>query len=166
MTHDHVTHINESCQTRQWVMSHTLMNHVTHMNESCHTNQWVMSYHGRSKSGITLRHTVTHCNTLQNTATYCNTLQHTATHWKMPYKRDVLQCVAVWRSGIVWKSPVASGTSSCHKYRCIVAHINESCHTYQWVMSHISTSHVTHMNESCHTYQRVMSHGWLASGTS
>ena len=30
----HVTHMNESCHTREWVMSHTWMSHVTHMNES------------------------------------------------------------------------------------------------------------------------------------
>jgi len=33
----HVTHINESCYTHEWVMSHTWMSHVTHMNESRHT---------------------------------------------------------------------------------------------------------------------------------
>ena len=41
----HVTHMNESCHTHEWVMSHTYewvmshmwMSHVTHMNESCHT---------------------------------------------------------------------------------------------------------------------------------
>jgi len=40
----HVTHINESCHTYQWVMSHISMSHVTRMNESCHTYQWVMSH--------------------------------------------------------------------------------------------------------------------------
>ena len=33
----HVTHMNESCHTYEWVMSHIWMSHVTHMNESCHT---------------------------------------------------------------------------------------------------------------------------------
>jgi len=50
----HVTHINESCQTYEWVMSHIWMSHVTHMNESCHTYQWVMSH-------ISMSH-VTHLN--------------------------------------------------------------------------------------------------------
>jgi len=39
----HVTHINESCHTYQWVMSHISMSHVTHINESCHTYEWVMN---------------------------------------------------------------------------------------------------------------------------
>ena len=28
----------------EWVMSHIWMSHVTHMNESCHTCEWVMSH--------------------------------------------------------------------------------------------------------------------------
>ena len=35
----HVIHMNESCQTYEWVMSHIWMSHVTHMNESCHTHE-------------------------------------------------------------------------------------------------------------------------------
>jgi len=40
----HVTHMNESCHTYEWAMSHIWMSHVTHMNESCHTCEWVMSH--------------------------------------------------------------------------------------------------------------------------
>ena len=40
----HVTHMNESWRTYEWVMSHIWMSHVTHMNESCHTYEWVMSH--------------------------------------------------------------------------------------------------------------------------
>jgi len=40
----HVTHMNESCHTYKWAMSHIWMSHVTHMNESCHTYKWVMSH--------------------------------------------------------------------------------------------------------------------------
>jgi len=39
----HVTHMNESCRTYEWVMSHIWMSHVTRMNESCHTYEWFMS---------------------------------------------------------------------------------------------------------------------------
>ena len=38
----HVTHMNESCHTYQWVMSHISTSHVTHMNEY-HTYVWVMT---------------------------------------------------------------------------------------------------------------------------
>ena len=43
MVASHVTHINESCHTYEWVMSHIWMIHVTHMNRSCHTYEWVVS---------------------------------------------------------------------------------------------------------------------------
>ena len=33
----HVTHMNESYHTYEWVMSHIWISHVTHMNESCRT---------------------------------------------------------------------------------------------------------------------------------
>jgi len=39
----HVTHMNESCHTYEWVMAHIRMSHVTDMNQSCHTYEWVMS---------------------------------------------------------------------------------------------------------------------------
>jgi len=40
----HVTHVDESCHTYEWVMSHMWMSHVTHVNESCHICEWVMSH--------------------------------------------------------------------------------------------------------------------------
>jgi len=36
-----MAHLNESCNTYEWVISHIWMGHVTHMNESCHTYAWV-----------------------------------------------------------------------------------------------------------------------------
>jgi len=40
----HVTHMNESCHTYEWVMSHIWMSCVTHMNELCHRYEWGMSH--------------------------------------------------------------------------------------------------------------------------
>ena len=40
----HVTLMNESCHTYEWVMSHIWMSHVTLMNESCHTYETVMQH--------------------------------------------------------------------------------------------------------------------------
>jgi len=37
----HVTHMNESRHTHEWVTSHTWMSHVTHMNEA---HEWVTSH--------------------------------------------------------------------------------------------------------------------------
>jgi len=55
-----VSHVNESCLIRQWGMSHTSMRHVSHVNEACLTRQWGKSYTSmslpipRSKSSIDL----------------------------------------------------------------------------------------------------------------
>jgi len=38
----HVTHINESCRTYAWVVSHMWMSHVEHMNEARYTHEWVL----------------------------------------------------------------------------------------------------------------------------
>jgi len=40
----HVTHMNESCHTHEWVTSHMWMRHVTLMNEARHTHEWGMSH--------------------------------------------------------------------------------------------------------------------------
>ena len=37
----HVTHMNESCHTYEWVMKHIKMSHVTHIDESCDTYVWI-----------------------------------------------------------------------------------------------------------------------------
>jgi len=44
----HITYMDESWHTFEWVMAHIWMSHATHMNthtnESCHTYAWVMSH--------------------------------------------------------------------------------------------------------------------------
>jgi len=54
----HVTHVNESCRTCEWVMSHMWLSHVAHLN-------------GASNA---LQRAAIHRNALQRTATHCNTL--------------------------------------------------------------------------------------------
>ena len=110
----HVTHMSESCQIYEWVMSHIWVSHVTHLSESCHTYEWVMAH------------------------IWVSYVTHMSESWQT-YE---------WVMSHIWMSHVT--------------HMNESCHTYEWVMSHIWMSHVTHMNESCHTYEWVMSHIWMS----
>jgi len=40
----HVTHMNDSCHTHTWFISHTWTSHVTQTHDSCHTREWVMSH--------------------------------------------------------------------------------------------------------------------------
>ena len=37
-------HMNKSCHSHKWVVSHKWLSRFTQMNESCHTNEWVMSH--------------------------------------------------------------------------------------------------------------------------
>jgi len=59
----HGTHINESCHTYQWVVSHTSTSHVAHINEACHIYQRVMSH-------ISMSH-VTHINERYQNSNRC-----------------------------------------------------------------------------------------------
>ena len=85
----HVTHINESWHTYEWVMSHTWtsptthewvmshiwMRHNTLMNESCHTYEWVMSH-------IWMSH-VTHTKWMRHVKE-----EHT--------RRDIQKCIEIY----------------------------------------------------------------------
>jgi len=46
----HVTHMDESCLTYEWVMSHIWTSHVTYMQESCHIFECVMPDWKRSSA--------------------------------------------------------------------------------------------------------------------
>jgi len=109
----HVTHLNESCHTSEWVMSliwrshvthpwvmsHFWMSHVTHLKESCHASERVISpiemrhntlLNQACRSSDWVMHGIckgvekNYPNALQYTATHCNTLHHTATHYRYP----------------------------------------------------------------------------------
>jgi len=49
----HVTNMNESCHTNEWVMSHQWMSNVTHINEPCYKYEWAISNKRMSLSHIT-----------------------------------------------------------------------------------------------------------------
>jgi len=53
-----LSHMNQSCHTYEWVMSHIWMSHVTHMNESCHTYEWVTSHIWMSRVHIWMSHVI------------------------------------------------------------------------------------------------------------
>ena len=106
----HATHLNESCHTREWVMSHTRMGHATHTNTPCHTHERVMS-HTRMNH---VTHTNEPCHTLEwamsrtriSNATHTNESRHTypwvwshMSRWHVgmshvtPLNESCLQCV-------------------------------------------------------------------------
>ena len=147
-TMSHVTHVDESCHTCEWVMSHMWMSHVTHDNESCHTCEWVMS--------------------LTHVDESCHTCAWVMSHMTMSHVTHVNESchTCEWVMSQMWMSHVTHVNESFHTWQWVmshmtmshVTHVNESCHTCGWVMSHMWMSHVTHVNESRHTCASVTSH--------
>ena len=135
-----VTHMNESCHTHEWVISHIWMSHVTHMNELCLTKECPIAILYSRPLCFQMSH-VTHMNVS------CHTLD-----WVMSH---------------TWTSHVTHMNESCHTHERVISHtgirhvtrMNASCqayecisHTYTCVMSHtlMWTSHI------CHTYEPHM----------
>jgi len=80
----HGTHVNESCKIYEYVMSHICMGHGTHMHGSWHTYEWVMRH----------RH-ISHIWTSHGTHTESN---HT---WE-------------WVMSHIWMSHITHKNESCH----------------------------------------------------
>jgi len=161
----HVVHLNESCHTREWVMSHTWMCHVTHENTSCHIHERVMSYtwlshvthmnescHTRNTSGHThewvmsytwIRH-VTHMNESCHTHEWVMSLLHTRAH--------------VQHTSILWRIQDALSRidQALFNYSAVftLAHIHTytraRVHTY--IHTHIHTYTHTHIHTYTHTH--------------
>ena len=124
----HVTHMNESCHTYEWVMSHKWVSHVTHTNESCHTYEWVMSH----------------------------TYKWVMSHIWVSHVTWEINMSHIWMSHVTpmnesWHVWMGHGT-----HEEVMAHLNESLHMgrshgkYEWIMAHVNESwhiwmsHVTH----------------------
>jgi len=126
----HVTHMNESCHTYEWVMSHIWMSHVTHINEPCHTYQWVMSH-------IWMSH-VTHKNEP------CHTYEWVMSHISMSHATHMNEPFHTYEwvmSHIEW---VMSHIWMIHATYLLRQHIaTQTKHGNTWKNSHIYISHFT-----------------------
>jgi len=165
----HVTHMNESCRTYEWVVSHILISHVaqmnslqqsaqvwsyiTHMGGSYHTYEWVMSH--------TWMNHVTHINGLEQSPQVWSYITH------MGGSRHTYE----WIMSHIWMSHVThiNDLEQSPQEWSYITHMKGSRHTYEWVVSHIFTSHEScRTNEwpravltgikLCHTYEGVTSH--------
>jgi len=167
------THVNESCQTYGWDVSHVRMGHVTHMHGSCHTCEWVMSH-------ICSSRVTTHMNKS------CHTYECIMSHaWRHTYRINIVSHVTDMNESCHTYERVMS----CHTYECIMSHVwrhtyrinivschtlHQSCHSHEWIFPHINhiwMCHVTHdewnrtiyltNNESCHRHESVTSPSWM-----
>jgi len=155
------------------------MSHVTHMNESCHTYEWVMSCESCHVTQImkqiqlsttlpatrlihTCSKTATRCNTLQHTATWlintynmtethCNTLQHTAT-W-LNYTCNMTDCNTLQQHTASCCNTLQHTATHCSTLQHTTAHHNTLPHT----ATHCRTLQhtVTHCNTLLHTATRI-----------
>jgi len=122
----HVTRMNESCHTNEWVTSHKWMSHeyewvTSRMDASRHTYEWVTSHVWISHVVTRTSHVrpmshLTHSNSvLQRVAACCSVLQCV----------KVLQCAAVCCISF----QILEQSADKFVIYCLFMHINESCHT-------------------------------------
>ena len=172
-----VTHMNESCHTYEWVMSHIWMSPVTHMNESCHTYEWVTSR--AIPSHCTLHSRVPPQNKRHSHSTYdwvmsrlnesCHmwmshdvsrscqmSMRHVTYEWVTPRVNEVWNTHGLVVAANTIESSM-SATKQTPKYTihsCVPSQNNRHRHgTYERVMSH--------MNESCRLRMSHVTYDWV-----
>ena len=139
------------------------MGHVTHMNESCHTYEWVsriemshvdVRFEFEVYGFVCLGHNQYRFLGFSQTAVKMAQLYCEMCH----VTRMNQSCHTYEWVSRIYMSHVTHINESCHTYDSVMSHMNESCHTYEWVMSHIWMSHVTHMNQSYHIWMSHVTH--------
>jgi len=135
----HVTHINASCHTHEWVMVHmkeswhTWMNHVTHECVMSHIWMSHVTHESRGRA--------------PSSWTYLSYIwtSHVTHEWVMSHT-----CHDVWllRHG-----------HTCPIYERVMTHMNKSHHTYVTMYgSFVMDTLVLYTNTSWHTWMRHVTH--------
>ena len=161
----HVTRMNESCHTNEWVMSHMSMSHThSFMCDMTHWYTWLNYTHSWL---IILTHLtryphyhpfvfvchdsfVTHNTDTRDSIILIRDSTHDSLH-SLPFIRVCVSCVS-WliRDSEYWHTwldiSIRIHSCSCVMYTYI-------SHTWLKHVTHIIwMSHVAHTNETCHTY--------------
>jgi len=186
----HITHLNVSWHTYEWVMAHRSMSNVARLNESCHTfselywtYEWVLLY--ISMSHIPLIDSTHKC--VMSYSTHMNEFYYEYTLMNEFYYEYIMSIpqystalLNIWMSSIIhidwallniWMSSIIHINESYE-------HMNEFYYTYQWViwveyddsthkcvMAHVSMSNLARLNgntcdEFCWTYVEQMIASW------
>jgi len=178
----HVTRMNESCHTDEWVMSHMWMSchkyewvmshiwmsHVTRMNESCQTHEWVMSH-------IWMSH-VAHMNES------CHTSKPNLSNWYITCNRSRKRSDLKYLGLQIGQFSCLLGVTGTPVYsrenfleflgNPVKTCLNVTGTQWKFVWNFGSRSYLksdllrpwmprngaTHMNDSWHTYERAMPH--------
>jgi len=165
----HVTHMNDSCHTYEWIMTNIWMRHVSNLNESCHTYEWVMSHiwmsHGTHMNEIcctdgwvTSHSDVTWliymCNMSHTMSGVSDMKESCLKYERVMYEYKWVMTHVTWLMHICNMSHIMSGVSYinlCHVINLHLIHMNESCH----VMS-------THVWDDTHTFLRFMRYKFVS----
>jgi len=121
----HGAHLQTSCHTSEWVMSHIWMSHVTHLNEPCHTCKI------HKADTVTGWRRPIKCLKLQvicrkRAINYRALLQKTTQKDKASYGSSPLfnaANIGIWH---------IQANESCHTYRRVMAHVCRSHGKYKW----------------------------------
>jgi len=153
-----------------------------HVNESCHTYEWVMSHIWRSLTHIVYVSTsmylacvclcececmcVRVCVRMCVCVYVCMCVRVYIFHVYVYTCKQVMSHVRVTRMHQSYHTPYE--WVMAHIKRGHVTHTNKSFHNNKWAMQHMWMSHVTHMHQSCphathvneswHTRASIMSH--------
>jgi len=128
------------------------MCHVSYMNESCHSHEWVTSHiwivHGNCKSAekCAVRAVPTCVRVCSSHVIHFLVWHNSFIDFRKPRQN--------WG---LFSNDVCSWHESCHTYECVtswvwISHVTYVCHgthvneSYEWVTSHIWMSDITHMN--------------------
>jgi len=143
----HITHMNVSHHTYEWVTSHVWMSHIPRMNEPHHTYEYITP-------PTSIRHVsqkIPAPQTRMGHVTDMNESHHTHECITSPtWLCHVTQTIP---TSHIWKSHVTNTNESCHtKDTLELGHTRKwmSHHTYGWVYvtPHTWMSHVTHVTHA------------------
>jgi len=114
----HVTHVNESWHTYEWLMTHIWMSHGAHTNESCHmwmrnnTFEWVYRQVQQTMHGVY--------------ESYQHTWMSHVTH-----ECNIIELCQIWMSSVAYERVIAPWMSHV-RFEWVLSHMNESLHL-EWV---------------------------------
>ena len=148
-----VTHMNESCHTCEWVMSHTIwMSHVTHMNATWHT--CAESFHTYESVILHIRMShVTHANVVMSHMWMCESESSSkGTHYGVATNSRLLKIIGLFCKRALQKRryPAKETYNIWNAYPPILRIWSSMSHTWM--------GRVMHENESCLTNEDVMPH--------
>jgi len=149
-------------------MAHTCISLVTHMNEPCRTREWVMSTPMKTPNFFHARlgmpwctHWGLHTGKPSRWESVLLWVLLVVRGWQMwwhKYERVLSTYIDESCRTYAW---VMSHVCMSHVYTCewvMSTGVNESWHTHEWVMSHTWMSPIAPVNQSCRTHNLVTTH--------